>query len=296
MARYRRYSYYDIFPTSKPKEAKGGIKSHSRKGAFASSWWGKRWIQTLESFKIGARLDRGRTYARKGQVLSIDIEKGVIHAKVQGSRSTPYKVQIKVTEIKDAEWKKLIDVLKQKPIFAAKLLAGEIPDDIEYEFHALGLSLFPTKAVDLVTECSCPDWSNPCKHIAAVFYLLGEEFDRDPFLIFTMRGMTRDEFLQQLNKDGKRISQDSAPAIANPIAEPLPVEADTFWRGTVNEKILDSFKTIEQPSAAAAQPKRLGNFPFWRGERPFMDYLDETYRRASQTGIELVIGDLFSEE
>ena len=84
-------------------------------------------------------------------------------------------------------------MLSQQVIFTAKLLAGEMPQDIEQAFTDAGLSLFPAQSKDLDTECSCPDWSNPCKHIAAVYYLLGEEFDRNPFLIFKLRGMEREE-------------------------------------------------------------------------------------------------------
>jgi uncharacterized Zn finger protein len=187
------------FGSSSPREAKGGIKSQSRKGDFGESWWAQRWIAVLESFDIGARLQRGRTYARKGQVLSIEVEKGLVSARVQGSRAKPYEVSIRVQQLSGAEWDKLVKVLSSQAIFAAKLLSGEMPQDIENVFDAAKLSLFPSKRKDLDTDCSCPDWSNPCKHIAAVFYLLGEEFDRDPFLIFRLRGMSRDELVERLH-------------------------------------------------------------------------------------------------
>ena len=92
----------------------------------------------------------------------------------------------------------MLDALGRQALFVAKLLAGEMPQDIEPVFREVGLSLFPAKLGDLETDCSCPDWSNPCKHIAAAYYLLGEEFDRDPFLIFTLRGLGRDALLARL--------------------------------------------------------------------------------------------------
>ena len=181
------YRYHEYFEPSRPREAKGGIKAQSGRGGFGRSWWARRWIEVLEGFDLGARLGRGRAYARRGQVLSIDVEKGAVTARVQGSRARPYRVEIKVSTLGRSDWKKLTTALSGRPIFAAKLLAGQMPDKIEDVFRDAGLSLFPDKGADLETDCSCPDWSNPCKHVAAVYLLLGEEFDRDPFLVFKLR-------------------------------------------------------------------------------------------------------------
>jgi uncharacterized Zn finger protein len=201
----------DYFPRSRPRAAKGGIKAQSKRGTFGESWWAKRWIGVLESFNLEGRLGRGRSYARRGQVLAITVEKGMVTAQVQGSRPSPYRITIKLKVLPKAEWQKLAVVLTQQAIFTAKLLAGEMPQDIETAFREAGLSLFPAKQQDLATDCSCPDWSNPCKHIAAVYYLLGEEFDRDPFVFFKLRGMERKEFIAllihgegQAQKDGKK--------------------------------------------------------------------------------------------
>ena len=183
-----RWRYDDFYlPPSLPRSVKGGIKAQSKQGAFGKSWWAKRWIQALESFNIGARLGRGRSYARKGQVTAITIDKGRITGMVQGSRPRPYHVTITVKGIATSGWKKLVKTFSAQALFAAKLLAGQMPQNIEEVFNTAGLSLFPTQLKDLHTDCSCPDWSNPCKHIAAVYYLLGEEFDRDPFLIFKLQ-------------------------------------------------------------------------------------------------------------
>ena len=194
------WNFWGYYKPSRPRAAKGGIKSQSKRGTFGESWWAKRWINVLESFNIGARLGRGRSYARSGQVLSIDIDKGVIDAQVQGSRPKPYKIQIKIKPLSAANWQKVGQALSRQAIFAAKLLAGEMPQDVEEVFRSVGVKLFPEKLQDLQTNCSCPDWSNPCKHIAAVYYLLGEEFDRDPFLIFKLRGMGREEVVGLLRQ------------------------------------------------------------------------------------------------
>src|ERR1700730_13618414 len=127
------------FKPSKPRAAKGGIKAQSKRGKFGESWWAKRWIGVLESFDIGARLGRGRSYARRGQVLSIDIDKGKVEATVQGSRPKPYEITIEVKALSAADWKKLVQELGRQTLFAAKLLAGEMPEDIEQVFQKAGL-------------------------------------------------------------------------------------------------------------------------------------------------------------
>src|SRR5206468_8903950 len=159
-----------------------------------------RWIAVLEGFELGGRLQRARAYARRGQVVSISIEKGRVDAVVQGSRPEPYAVSLETRTLPAAEWARLAATLTREARFAAKLLAGEMPPDVEEAFRRAGLSLFPAQKEDLRTSCSCPDWSNPCKHIAAVYYLLGEEFDRDPFLVFRLRGLDRDELVRLLGR------------------------------------------------------------------------------------------------
>ena len=192
------YRYY--YTPTRPKEVEDGIKARSKRGAFASSWWAKQWIFALERLVDRGRLSRGRSYARKGQVISIDEKKDGVVAKVQGSRRTPYKVSIKITHLTDSQWDEVIDALSEQAIFTAQLLAGEMPQDIEEAFQEAGASLFPEKRGDLETDCSCPDWANPCKHVAAAHYILGERFDEDPFLIFRLRGRTQDEVMSALRE------------------------------------------------------------------------------------------------
>jgi uncharacterized Zn finger protein len=284
---------YRYFPPSIPREAKGGIRAQSKRGSFGQSWWARRWIAVLEGFRIGARLNRGRSYARRGQVLSISIEKGLVRAEVQGSRPRPYEVAIKVKRLTARSWNTVTKALSQQAIFAAKLLSGEMPQDIEKVFEQVGSTLFPEKLHDLVTDCSCPDWSNPCKHTAAVFYLLGEEFDRDPFLIFKMRGMSREELIALLGSSKEEIgrikarSATSTHQAAAP-SEPLSPAAGRFW---VSSPIpADFYGEVRTPPVAAALPKRLGSFPFWRGRVRFLDAVEPIYTTASERGMGLFLG------
>jgi uncharacterized Zn finger protein len=281
------------FPPSTPIQAVGGIKARSKAGEFGQSWWAKRWIDVLNGFNLGARLDRGRNYARRGQVLSIEIEPGVVKAKVQGSRPQPYDVTIHTRTLSVADRKALGAELASQAIFAAKLLAGEMPHEVEDVFKAAGLSVFPSRVSDLTTECSCPDWSNPCKHVAAVYYLLGEEFDRDPFLIFTLRGLPREEFVALLGRAGRKAKAvEAAPPTPTPparVSEPLPTSLAHFF--TSKPQSADPLGTVEVPATPATLVRRLGAFPFWRGNQPLVEALESAYRTASPRGLEVVLGN-----
>ena len=150
--------WYNDFPPSRPIAAKGGIKARSKRGAFATSWWGRRWLDVLETLNLGGRLQRARTYARKGQVLNVDIEPGSVHAEVQGSRPKPYRISIGVKQLAANETQRLAAELAKSPYFLAKLMTREMPQDIETLFATARVSLFPSRASELRTDCSCPDW------------------------------------------------------------------------------------------------------------------------------------------
>ena len=280
------WGYYKPKPL---KPARGGIKAQSKRGTFGEKWWAKRWIEVLESFDIGARLQRGRSYARKGQVLSIEITKGEIKSQVQGSRPKPYDVKIKIKTLPEGDWRRLAAALSTQAIYAAKLLAGEMPNEIEQAFMEAELSLFPVKLGDLKTDCSCPDWSNPCKHIAAVYYLIGEEFDRDPFLIFKLRGATREEFIEMLGSaGGEQTNLPQLPQLPQLPLEPLVAEAESFWTGNAVPE--DFFGEVRLPPVTAALPRRLGNFPFWRGGELFLDAIAPVYAEAARRGLNAFLG------
>ncbi|HEX7316144.1 MAG TPA: SWIM zinc finger family protein [Pyrinomonadaceae bacterium] len=287
-----RWDYWDYYEKKPAREVKGGIKAQSKRGAFGESWWAKRWIAVLESFDIGARLSRGRSYARKGQVMNVDIGKGSVKAKVQGSSSRPYRITIEIKALTERDWRNLAQALSGEAIFAAKLLAGEMPQEIEQVFTRSGLSLFPAKLRDMETNCSCPDWSNPCKHIAAVYYLLGEEFDRDPFLLFRLRGMSREELIELLDAAGvgdihETHAHQAHPATSELPREPLAADGNAFWRG--GDLPADLFGEVNAPPVNAALPKRLGGFPFWRGTERFLEALEPVYTQASARGLDVFL-------
>jgi uncharacterized Zn finger protein len=188
---------WDYPPPSRPLPA-DGIKAKSQRGRIGDTWWSQRFVAVLESFDMGARLHRGRRYARAGQVLDLEVGPGRVTASVQGSRAKPYRVLIGVDVLAEGDWARVEEAMSAKAVFLAKLLAGEMPQNVEDAFTDCKLSLFPRSRGDLDTACSCPDSANPCKHVAATYYLLAEAFDTDPFLIFTWRGRANDVLLDRL--------------------------------------------------------------------------------------------------
>ncbi|GAA2404016.1 hypothetical protein Cme02nite_75010 [Catellatospora methionotrophica] len=198
------------FPSAKPRLAADGIRALSRRGDIATSWWSRRFLKAIESPETASRLSRGKSYARSGQVLSLAVAPGTVTAQVQGSRHQPYAVTVGVAVFSAADWRRAVGALAQQAAYSAELLAGRMPEDVEQVLEPLGLSLFPgIRQLDL--ECSCPDWGNPCKHAAAVCFLLAEQFDADPFTILRWRGMAREDLLKALRAQRARQTVGEAP-------------------------------------------------------------------------------------
>jgi uncharacterized Zn finger protein len=185
-----------------PIPVEGGIRAKSKRGAIGEQWWSRRFIAVLESYGMSGRLQRGRSYARKGQVIEFRLTQGTVTARVQGSRPQPYNVRITVLPLTKPQWRAVERRLASQALFRAKLLAGEMPAEIEEVFASCGTPLFPRSAADLEMHCSCPDWGVPCKHLAAVCYVLAEAFDDDPFEMLAWRGRSRDALLAALRQAG----------------------------------------------------------------------------------------------
>ncbi|MBL8239455.1 MAG: SWIM zinc finger family protein [Bryobacterales bacterium] len=288
-------------PYGRQPQRASGIKAQSKGGKFGENWWARRWIEVLESFDMGSRLNRGREYAKKGHVLSIQIEEGQVLARVQGSRPKPYEIDVRMHTLPEADWAKIAGRLAEQAVFSARLLAGEMPADIEEIFEEEGLSLYPAAEGDLQAQCTCPDTANPCKHCAAVYLLLGEEFDRDPFLLFALRGMRREKLLAMIEKQLPQISTAENEHPRNGEAEekpeepkqPLPCDPDTYWKGMVRlpEEVMGD---VTPPPTSCALPRRLGPFPFWQGQKPLLDALEPIYRKASQHAVVFLMGEPLS--
>ena len=291
MSRWNRWSPY---PTPAPKRPPPdrGIKV-KRIGA---TWWGVRWIEALErlSSNYSNRLARGRTYARAGRVHDLEVEPGRVTARVTGSRATPYKVTLRIGLLGAAAWEKAIGEMARQALFAAELLAGQMPKEIDNAFRAAGRSLFPATEKDLQTDCSCPDWANPCKHVAATHYVLGEAFDKDPFLLFELRGRGKDEVLAALRelRPGADGATDAAGAAAGgsggiptvSLAGRDPAEFERR-RGSA----LNLHFRIEPPASPAALLRQLGTPASWSLDETPAEVLAPLYQAAGALARDLAL-------
>jgi len=284
--------YWGSLEKSRPRPVKDGIKAKSQRGKIARTWWSKRWIGVLHSFGMGGRLDRGRSYARKGQVISVEVHKGIVTARVQGSRVKPYSVRIELPVLSEKDWDKATDAMSAQAVFAARLLSGEMPQNIEEAFAEAKVFLFPSSKKELGTECSCPDWANPCKHIAAVYFLLAERFDEDPFLIFKLRGKTREDIIEVLRK--KRVQTLSEESLSGTIETDVPEDdsdvrpleecLDNFWEAS---ETLNSFTVNpSSPEVENAILKRLGDAPFTIGKHNLAALLGKAYTVAGSAALQ----------
>ncbi|HEX4292406.1 MAG TPA: hypothetical protein VH021_26015 [Trebonia sp.] len=206
--------YFGWGESSGPIAVEGGVKARSKRGAIGEQWWSRRFIAVLESYGAGmsGRLQRGKNYARRGQVIEFSLGAGKVAARVQGSRPQPYQVTISVPPLTTGQWREVESRLAAQALFRARLLAGEMPAEIEQVFADAGTPLFPAAARDLVMHCNCPDWGVPCKHLAAVCYVLAEAFDDDPFAMLAWRGRTRAELLAALRGTGAGRAAGRAPS------------------------------------------------------------------------------------
>ena len=195
---------------------------------FGNTWWGKEWLRSLTHIDYANRIPRGARYARNGSVKEIKLQGNVILAKVSGSRPRPYSVRIVVPPFTSGQVEKLIDKLISKPGIISGLLNRELDPEILAVAQSCGLEIFPGRWDDLEMNCSCPDWAVPCKHLAAVVYMLSREIDNNPFIVFRMHGL---DLLEELGKRG--ISADAmqqeieVPSLEDVVKPAATAEPDT---------------------------------------------------------------------
>jgi uncharacterized Zn finger protein len=269
--------HWEDWPPARPIRVEGGIKARSKRGAIGEQWWSRRFIAVLEASGLSGRLSRGRSYARAGQVLNFELSQGKVTARVQGSRPRPYDVRLGVLPLTKPQWRRVQERLASQALFRAKLLAGEMPHEIEDVFAECGTPLFPRSATDLDMRCSCPDWGVPCKHLAAVCYVLAEEFDHDPFAMLAWRGQARDDLLAALRKiqappsgpvpgaagpagapGGAAAASRAAALHLDEAAAPLPGSPADFWSARLSPARL---RALSAPAGSPAPDLLLRMFP-----------------------------------
>ncbi len=191
---------YDRYGKRLP--VRGGVEPRSRRGSFARTWWGRSFIEAVEQVADAGRLTRGRTYARAGQVVNYHIEPGAVAAEVQGSQPRPFSATLTLRTLRDERLDELIDLVRATPGMLAQLASGALPKE-------LGPLLLPTTAAELDFACSCPDDGRPCKHVAAVCYIIAERLDEEPSVMLTLRGLDLDTLIGGVQNDsGPTVSDD----------------------------------------------------------------------------------------
>lgn len=268
---------------------------------FSRTWWGKKFIAVLEQFSDPGRLSRGRSYANNGKVKNFEIIGGIVTAQVRGSinpyfgvyKEPLYITTIEFQAISAAKWAAAIALIASKASFISRLLLNEMPDNIEEEFALLGLNLLPRSRKDFDISCSCPDWGNPCKHIAGIYYLVAAELDRDPFKLFELRGLSRQDLHSELVKSplGQALSAELQLAQRAPQSvlfyhtRPLIVEPESlnglrdFWQG--NKRLPPTIEPLPQVLVSGVPVKKQGEFPaFWHRENSFIEAMETLYKQV----------------
>ncbi|GHO88786.1 SWIM zinc finger family protein [Dictyobacter formicarum] len=267
---------------------------------FSRTWWGQRFIQALEQFTDVGRLSRGRSYATNGRIISYKLDHGMVQAKVRGSvnpyfgvyKEPIYKTSIILKAINARDWSKVIQNIATRADLLTKLLMNEMPDTIEDAFIELDLHLLPHSARDFETDCSCPDYANPCKHIAGVYYLLASALDKDPFVMFALRGLSREDLQAELVKTPLGATLASALTIKEPNVQPAesyythpitkPVQIAShkeFWTGAT--RLPAPQPAASQPAVPALLIKKQGDYPaFWHKNASFIHTMEEFYERV----------------
>ncbi|MGB3201589.1 MAG: SWIM zinc finger family protein [Nodosilinea sp.] len=251
------------------------------------AWWVQRWVELLNTYRFKKRLERGRIYAREGHILSLEYKGSKVTALVQGTAEEPYKLSIWLDAFSDEDWNYVTDSLSEQAIYSAQLLAGEMPAEIEAVFTANGLSLYPFNLSEVHSKCSCPDPKNPCKHIAAVYYQLGDFFREDPFVLFQLRGRSRDSILEALRQrrqssaesvESSLVSGDTSAELEPKLA-PKGLDLQQFW---AYGDPLDPELVVITPAETTVLDV-LGKMPLPPDDAPVvMGYLKEVYQAAAQ--------------
>ena len=188
------------YPVRIPRYAAGIRAQESRSGG-ARTWWARRWLEVLERMGLGARLGRGKHYAVSGQVTGMRLEGPHVEAQVVGTRPDPYRVTIDFRVPEGAAREAIVSRIKGEPMIAARLIADDMPTEVEQAFRDCGLDFFPGGKLapgvyDMTTACSCPDYANPCKHVSAVLLILGEEISRRPMTLLELRGIGEEDLYE----------------------------------------------------------------------------------------------------
>lgn len=248
---------------------------------FGSTWWGRAWLEALESSGTGyeSQLPRGRSYARKGHVREFELNPGHISAKVVDRSGELYRVDIAVRTLAPVEQDQIAAAIAARAAHLAALLDGELLPAVVEDAAEVDVALLPA-ASDLRPDCSCEDWAEPCKHAAAVCYVIAAELDRDPFMVFLLRGVTRSDLLDAVRRQrGSSAAGTDSDHVATPGSDEAPeddpdyADAATLWLAAAGDD-------PSAPEGLRGRPAALGAGPLarysWQSDLPRRAGVDPT--------------------
>lgn len=272
-----------------PKRVRGGLKIRGNEGPVPKSWLTTSWVQLIEELVAVEELIEAREYARIGQTISVEISPGLVEAKIQGRSPRPYTTKLHFPQLSEAQWQQVIDAMAFEAVYAAKLLADELPQATPELFAKLGLLLLPTRE-SIRVECTCVA-EEPCKHAATAGYLIMQQLDVTPLLILTLRGLPADHVVERITQARAIQSHGQAAAHPDPVLADLQEPAlaleqclEEFWRPGPEISELEHMPPPQH--APHALLRRLGPSPLG-GKFPLVGLLASIYDTVSQAAIKL---------
>ena len=251
---------------------------------FGRTWWSQRWLRPLDELDAAfdGRLSRGRTIARDGGVLQMQVEPGVILASVKGSYWERYDTAIEVPALTESVWARILDELTRDTLAEATLLAGEMPNGIEAAFARVGTRLF-AESDELIGECACADSYRPCKHILATMYAMATRLDQEPLLLFQLRGKSSAALLAALHA---RWADEEDTAVEDTRETSPGLRADRYF-GPI--PLLDNFTvSYDKPADDAAIVRRLGQPAFAHEDTDIAEALTPVYQAVTRHALKAV--------
>ncbi len=272
-----------------PRRVRYGVKLKSRDGVVARHWVARRWVTLLENTLDAEARTEGMQYARQGQIALFELTPDGLTARVQGRAARPYQVQMNGRTLAESDWQRLIEAMSSEALYSAKMLAGEMPENLGELFDELDIPFLDAARESITSTCTCG--AERCKHRAAAGYLLAERLSEDPMIVFRLYGMPETQLLERLRQSRAMHTQGVAAAHVDPLIpetqdEPAPLETclEDFWRSGPELTRLE--QTAPEPHVAHALLRRLGPSPL-TGRFPLVGLLASIYDEVSQSAIRM---------
>lgn len=280
-------------PPANPRRVRRGVKLKAALDELAQSWAAHRWLRLIEVAASGAAVAEGLEYARLGQTRSMEVEPGSVFGFVQGRADRAYRTRLTLERFVEEQWLAIVNAMADQAVYAAKLLAGELPTNIEDLCAPAGVRLFPVEPGDVKTECTCKEPQPWCKHAVCLAYLLAERLRTEHFAIFLLRGMPADELLDRLRQRRSLSGTSGAAPVYVPRIEGVTdfeapaLDADPrgFW--SAGPELRQVHAPLEPPKVSHPLLRRLGPSPFPESRFPLVGLLATCYELIGRDALEV---------